>query len=128
MNILIICAAAIVSAILAVTVRRYSAEQSMLICIGSAALILLSLVRETAENIALISDLFDQSGIRADYILILLKTLGICFLTEFSCDTATQAGMLSLSTAVLSAGKVLVLVTALPLFTEIFSVISQLAG
>lgn len=126
MNILSIGAVGIVAAALVLTVRRYSSEQAMLISVGAGVLILLFVIKEVIGNIGAVSDMLASAGIRTEYIVILLKSLGICFVTEFACDTVTDAGMTSLSSNILLAGKILVLVTALPLFQDIFSTVSSL--
>ena len=94
--------------------------------IGAGALILLSVIRETVSAFSSVSSLLYNSKINPEYIVILLKTLGICFLTEFSCDAVTEAGMLSLSSNILLSGKIMVLITALPLFSELFSTVTAL--
>ena len=126
MNILSICAVAVVCVALILTVRRYSAEQAMLISVAAGVIILLCVIKEVIESVNVISDMLSSAGIKAEYIVILMKSLGICFVTEFTCDTVSEAGMSSLSSNVLLAGKVLVLVTALPLFQDIFATVTSL--
>ena len=126
MNIVSVCIVGVVSAALALMVRRYSPEQALFLSIGAGALILLSVIRETVSAFSSVSSLLYNSNINPEYIVILLKTLGICFLTEFSCDAVTEAGMLSLSSNILLSGKILVLITALPLFTELFTTVTAL--
>lgn len=126
MQILSICAAAIVSVAVILTVKRYSSEQALLISVSAGAVILLFVIKDVLESVNAISDMLASAGIKADYIMILFKTLGICFVTEFTCDTVSEAGLTSLNSAVLLAGKVMVLLTALPLFQDIFSTVTTL--
>ncbi|MBQ3417707.1 MAG: hypothetical protein IJH32_07720 [Ruminococcus sp.] len=126
MNILSVCAVAVVSAALILTVRKYSAEQAIMVSVGAGVVILLCVIKEVLESVSAVSDMLSAAGIKAEYIVILLKSLGICFVTEFTCDTVSEAGMPSLSSNVLLAGKVLVLVTAMPLFQDIFATVTSL--
>ena len=126
MDILFICAVAVITAAAALTIRRYSAEQALLLSVGASAVILLFVLRQVIESVAMISDLLSQSGISENYILILVKSLGICFLTEFSCDAVSESGITSMSSSVLLAGKIMVLIIAMPLFTDIFSTVASL--
>ena len=96
MSILSICGVAVLSVALALTVRRYSAEQAMLLSLGAGVVILLCVIKEVLESVNTISSMLAAAGIKAEYILILLKTLGICFVTEFTCDSVSEAGMASL--------------------------------
>lgn len=75
-----------------------------------------------------VSALLTQSGISNKSVMILLKVMGICFVTEFSCDCVTEAGMASLSTNIALAGKILVLTAALPLLQPLLELIAELTG
>ena len=69
-----------------------------------------------------------SAGIDGGDIILLFKIVGICFVTEFTCDCVSEAGLLSLSTNISFAGKILVLVTSLPMFERVISVIQELSG
>lgn len=128
MNIVSISALAIVSAILAITLRRHNQELSILISIGAAVIILLSVLEYVLSSIDEVTTILTDAGISAEYIVILLKVMGICFLTEFTCDCTKEAGLDSLSGNIALVGKILVLVTALPMFTQVLSVVTTLTG
>lgn len=128
MDILSICAVAIVSAVLSLTLRRHNRELSLIISIGAAIIILLCVIDYILSSIDTVSTILAQANISAENIIILLKAMGICFLTEFTCDCVKEAGLDSLSSNIALAGKVLVLVTALPMFTQILSVVTSLTG
>ena len=57
-----------------------------------------------------------------------MKTLGICFLTQFAVDSCKDAGESALASKVELAGKVTVVVMALPLFQSIASTAVSLVG
>lgn len=128
MNILSICGVAIVSAILTITLKRHNHELSILISIVAAVIILLSVIEYVVGSIDEVSTLLAQAGISTQYVIILFKVMGICFLTEFTCDCTKEAGLDALSGNIALAGKILVLVTVLPMFMEVFSVVTKLSG
>ena len=128
MNILSLCAIAIVSISLALVIKRYNPETALFISIGTGILILLSIINDIVLNIEDISDLLSDAAISKDYITILIKVLGICFLTEFTCDCTKEAGFDSLTNNISLAGKILVLIIAMPLFKEVISVVTTLCG
>ena len=121
-----ICALAVVSAVMALLLRQRSPQTALLISIGAGVVILLTFVRQILLTADDIRTILEAGGIDSDDIMILLKVLGICFLTEFTCDTVTEAGMLSLATNLSFAGKLTVLFTALPLFSELIGLVSSL--
>ena len=100
----------------------------MLLSVAAGAIIILSLLKNLPETISGIQSILSDSGINTTDIAILLKVMGICFVTEFTCDCVTEAGLLSLSTNISFAGKILVLLTSLPLFQNIITVITTLGS
>lgn len=126
MSILTICGAAVVTAVLAVTLRSQSPHSAMLLSIGAGAVMILSLIRSMPDTLSGISTILANGGIDGSDIAILFKVTGICFITEFTCDCVTEAGLLSLSTNISFAGKLLVLLTALPLFENLLNVVVTL--
>lgn len=128
MSILTICGVAVVTAALALMLRSQSPHTAMLLSIASGALIILSLLKDLPPALDSVRSLLSAGGIDTADAVILLKVTGICFVTEFTCDCVTEAGLLSLSTNISFAGKILVLLTALPLFENILRVIDTLGG
>ena len=128
MTIITICGAAIVTAVLAVMLRSQSPHSAMLLSVAAGAIIILSLLKNLPGTLSGIQSVLSDGGIDTSDIAILLKVMGICFVTEFTCDCVTEAGLLSLSTNISFAGKILVLLTSLPLFQNIISVITTLGS
>ncbi|MBE6824009.1 MAG: stage III sporulation protein AD [Ruminococcaceae bacterium] len=128
MNIISICALAIVSAILSLALKRHNSELSILISIGATVIILLSVIEYVLSSIETVSTILAQANINSEYIMILLKVMGVCFITEFTCDCTKEAGLLSLSSNIALAGKIIVLITALPMFENVLSVVTSLSG
>ncbi|MDO4748014.1 MAG: SpoIIIAC/SpoIIIAD family protein [Eubacteriales bacterium] len=127
MSIVSICAVAIVTIVLVITLRRHNQELSILISIGAAVIILLCVIEYVLTCIDSVTTILADANISAENIMILIKVIGICFLTEFTCDCTKEAGLHSLSSNISLAGKVIVLVTAMPLFTNILNVVKSLS-
>ena len=123
-----ICGAAIVTAVLAAMLRSQSPHSAMLLSVAAGSIIILSLLKNLPGTLSGIQSVLADGGIDTADIAILLKVMGICFVTEFTCDCVTEAGLLSLSTNISFAGKILVLLTSLPLFQNIIAVITTLGS
>lgn len=128
MEILSLCAVAILTAVVALLLRRQSPQTALLLSIGAGTLIILSVLKNILLTTESVDTLLSAGGINSDYIVILFKVLGICFLTEFTCDTVTEAGMMSLATNISFAGKVIVLMTTMPMFRDMLSAISAMVN
>ena len=127
-SILSIAGAAIVAAVAALMLRRQNPQTALLISIGAGAVILLSVIRNLILTSGEIERILSAAGVESDHLMIIFKVIGIALLTEFSCDTVTEAGMLSLSTNLSFAGKLLILATALPMVREVVSMITSMVS
>ena len=128
MEVFSVCAVAILSAVIALLLRRQSPQTALLLSIGAGTLIILSVLKNIVLATESVNSLLTAGGINSEYILILFKVVGICFITEFTCDTVTEAGMLSLATNISFAGKVTVLIAALPLFRDVIAAVTALVN
>ena len=113
---------------MALLLRRQSPQTALLLSIGTGTLIILSVLKSILTTVQSVNQLMTVGGIDPSYIVILFKVLGICFITEFTCDTVTEAVMLSLATNISFAGKVTVLAAALPLFRDVIDMISSMVS
>ena len=128
MNIISLCAAAVISSVLAVLLKKQNAEYSLILTVCTASLIFVYLISSVIFAVTNIWEIFEKSQINTFYIEILLKCVGICFITEFTCDCCKDASQSALSSVVLISGRICVLITAFPLFDEFLSLSLDLSG
>lgn len=128
MNVAGIAAIAVLAAVIAAMLRRYHQEYAVFISIAAGAVILFAVFSGVAPVVGRVGTLLSSSGLSADYAVILLKTLGICFLAQFAADACRDAGESALASNVELAGKVAIVVLSLPLFEKIVQTAAQLTG
>ena len=126
MNILTICILAIVAVILILTIKSKNSEIALMIGIACSVIILLDVLSQAVSVINTVNNIIAVSQISTSYIVILLKVIGICLLTEFAVNTCKDAGSQSIASNVSLAGKIIVTVTALPLYTDILNTVLSL--
>lgn len=66
-----------------------------------------------------VNSLLTRAGMPVEYGGILLKSLGICFLCQFSSDACKDAGQSALASKVELAGKLMIVLIALPMIEDI---------
>lgn len=123
MNIVSIGVLAVVAVIVALTLRPKNAEIALMLTVACAVLILLVVLSQAGQIIGTVNSIVAAAQINTGYIAILLKVVGICLLTEFAVNTCRDAGCQSLAGNVSLAGKLVVTVTALPLYTDILNTV-----
>lgn len=128
MNVVGIAGLALCAAVVATMLRRYHQEYAILLSIAAGIVILLELFANIAPALGQIRTLLSSSGLSADYALILLKTLGVCFLAQFAADSCRDAGENALASKVELAGKISIVVLSLPLFEKIAETAVHLIG
>lgn len=128
MNIAALCGIALVTAVACVMLRKYVPEYSIIIEITAGAIIFLVIISEFIPAIREIKSLLYTAKIPVEYGEILFKSMGICFLTQFASDSCKDAGESALSSKIELAGKISVIITALPLFEKIAKTALSLMG
>lgn len=127
-EILLVCSVAVVAFVLSIALKNTHPSISLIIIITTSIIILLYILDYIVDVVDYINLLFKSVNINTEYVTILLKCTGICFLTEFCCDMCKESGCDSLSSQISFAGKVITLVMAIPLFKEVLKISLSLAG
>ncbi len=128
MNITAIAAFAVVAAVLAVMLRQYKPEYSIILSVAAGVLLLMFVVSAAAPIVDKINEIMDKSAAVSQYGGVLIKALGICLISQMACDACTDAGEVSLASKAELAGKIAMVLVALPLFDDILDVVIKLLG
>ena len=71
-------------------------------------------------------EIFEQTGLDDTYLVIALKSLGICYVTQISSDCCRDSGENALASQLELAGKAALLITGLPMFTAAADIVKSL--
>ena len=124
MNLMGIAVLAVIAAIIAVTLRPKNAEVALMLGIAATVTVSLMVLSQTTGIIHTIQTIAAAANISGNYLAILFKAIGICFLTEFAANTCRDAGSQSLAGTVTLAGKIMVTISALPLYADILNAVT----
>ena len=125
-NIFEIAGIGIVSSAVIIILKQYRPEfafSASLICgiiLLLYSVISFSEINETLKEIILIS------GIENEKYEILFRCLGISIVSKIASEACSECGQGSISSKIDLAGKTIILLTAMPLFTEIIEIIRNL--
>ncbi len=121
MNVLGVAAAALVICAIAVLIRQYKPEYSMVISLLAGIVILFAVCSGVLPVLDRLREYAEHAGVSGEYLDVLIKAIGICYLTQFSADSCRDAGESSLAGKVELAGKIAILISALPLLDSVIS-------
>ncbi len=108
--------------------ERYAREQAVMLTIGTAAGVLLLLLTMLEPLLAQMYQLFELAGLPQTYIAVLWKALGICYVTQLAGDVCRDSREEALCSVVHMAGKIALMLQALPLIRALLSMLVEVLG
>lgn len=126
MNIAAIVGAGIIAAAISAVLKRFHGEFGLFVSIAASLLILLSVLVALDPLIGLINELSGQAGADSVCVVVLMKALAVCLITQLAADSCRDSGEGAIASKIELAGKIAVLLTAVPLFESILGVVKEL--
>ncbi len=121
-----VVAVVMVSAIMILLVKKYSPEYAIVVTIVASGTVLMFLVFILKDVFLSVADIFDKTGLDKGIFKLVLKALGLCYLSEFASDVCRDFGQTSLAAKVELAGKISIVVLTFPLIRQILSAVTEL--
>ncbi|MBT9172787.1 MAG: hypothetical protein DDT21_01173 [Syntrophomonadaceae bacterium] len=114
---------ALVAAVLSVILRPDKPVFSMFLGVAAGTVIFLSLLDYLAAVLQLLTEMALRADIPHIYLSTLLKVLGVAYLAEFGARVCEDAGEGVIAAKVEFAGKLLILIMAVPLLEAVLATI-----
>ena len=121
-----IAAVGLICAVLSLAVRSWRPEFSIYISAASGLVLFAKVYSQLEGIISGGSGLFQKSGSAGVYFPVLLKVIGIAYLTDFSAQVCRDAGENGIASKVEMAGKIFIFYAALPVFTSLIRMLQML--
>ena len=121
-----IAAVGLICAVLSLAVRSWRPEFSIYISAASGQVLFAMVYSQLEGIISGVSGLFQKSGSAGVYFPVLLKVIGIAYLTDFSAQVCRDAGEIGMASKVEMAGKIFIFYAALPVFTALIRMLQML--
>ncbi len=126
MDILKIVAIGIFSTIAIMLVKENNKQMAVVMSIATGVLILLLILDELFDVVGAFYDIASSTGIDTTLFSNVIKVIGIGYLTEFAGNICIDAGSKNVADKILLAGKVCIMIIALPILTTLISVIMEI--
>lgn len=126
MDVFAVAIFAIVSCVLSVVIKQYNPEFSLIITILAGTLIFAYILKEFSSVYNQMEYILNLTGQNEENIKLLVKAIGVCFITQLAYDTCNDSGQSAIASKVELTGKLTVLVLALPLFTQLVQLITKI--
>lgn len=119
-----IVAFCIVTVLVAVVLKKYNSIYSVLISVAGCIFVFLMIAEDFFSIVSKVTSLASNFSYTYSYIKLMIKTLGICIITQIVSDMCIDAGEKAMSTIVETGAKVTVIAMMMPLFETLVNIIS----
>ncbi|MDI6602122.1 MAG: stage III sporulation protein AD [Thermoanaerobacteraceae bacterium] len=114
---------AIIAAILVITIKSERPEIAMLISLAAGVSILIFVISKISTVISVFNQLTSRTNIDMIYLNNILKIIGIAYITEFGTQICKDVGEGNLASKVELAGKIFILIEAIPIILALLNVV-----
>jgi stage III sporulation protein AD len=113
-------------AVFAVLLRRERPEMALILALGFGVIVFLMVLNKLGAIITVFEDVTRRAQVDELYLTTLLKILGIAYIAEFGAQVCRDSGEGTVANKIELAGKVLIMILALPIFAAILEAIVRL--
>lgn len=126
MEILQIVFFGITSAILYVILKEIHETFAFLIVMLTGIIIFLAIIQKIGSIFTMLESLGQKANIEGIYLETILKIIGIAYITELGASLTKDADLESVATKIELAGKIFILLLAIPIITAVIEAILSL--
>ncbi|MBE7015665.1 MAG: stage III sporulation protein AD [Ruminococcaceae bacterium] len=123
MNIAGVLGIGLVGAFLAITVRASRPELGLAVGLATGCVIFTIMLPELSSFLAEIESLSKASGVEFSRFAVMIKIIGVAYITQFSAEVIKDSGENAIAKKVEFAGKVMILVMTIPILKELILVV-----
>ena len=121
-----ICAIGIAALIIISIVKTYKPEFTVEVTLCAGMILLYFIIDSLKYGFGFIADIYEDLSYGKEYFPIILKVLGIAYITEFAAAICQDAVEKSIASKVELAGKIAIFFAAIPVFTSLLDLLNSL--
>lgn len=125
-NIFQIVAIGVLGVVLAVLVKNYNASLALLISLATGVIIFLAVLPMLAEAVGFVRHLGEMADGLGAYVSLALRVIGVAYIVEIGASVAADANESAIAAKIDLAGRVIILVMAMPVIVDIVRVVTGL--
>lgn len=126
MDIMRIVMIGIIAAVLAVLLREEKPEIAVVVSVVTGLVIFVFLINKLSSVMSVLKYFAGKANIDVLYFSTILKVIAIAYITEFGAQICRDAGEGSIASKVELAGKVLILVIAIPILAALMDIMIKI--
>lgn len=119
-----VCGICVCASLLCKMVEKHVKEQAVMLGIGVCVFTMLFMLSDIPVIFGKIDKLASEAQIDSDYVTIIFKALGVCYLTQFSADICRDSGEGAIASVAEIFGKIQLVILSMPLFEDLIDSIT----
>lgn len=117
---------ALIAAVLSVLLKNQKPEIALQISIVTGVIIFLMIVFKISAVVTVLENLAKKVNIDTVYLSTILKVIGIAYITSFGAEVCRDAGESAIASKVEFAGKILIMILAVPILMSVLETILRI--
>ncbi len=126
MDIIKIIFVAIVGVIVFSYLKSNNSELAGLSAVACGILLLILTVDYLIDAVEFFKNMASKTGIDANVFKLIIKIVSISYLTDFACSLSLDLGSSVISDKVSFAGRIIIFTLSIPIFSNLFQILSSL--
>jgi len=126
MGIFQIVATGVLSAVLAITIKKQSPEIALIITIAASVLIFMMVMPMLMQAVGVFTNIGALLDGGFQYVSLALRVIGVAYMAELGASVCTDAGESAIAAKIDLGGRVIIMVMAMPVIVDILNVVSVL--
>lgn len=123
MDIIKLIGIGITGAVLSVLLKEYKPVFSVCTGIVTSIFIFLAVLPKIGYVLNVIDTISSRLSLHTEYIKIILRIIGIAYLSHFGAEICRDAGQGAISHKIELAGKIIIIVASVPIFTAVLNLL-----
>lgn len=125
MSIISVCVFGIFTALTVLILKSKNKEIASVLVIAAFVMIFAAFLPTISSLFDTIKEFSEMANVKSEYISVLIKTLGICYIAQFSSDICKENESQSISSQIELSAKLIILLLAMPIYNDIITIIFE---
>lgn len=128
MNVVSVLIIGVIGAFFAVILKQYKPEYALAVTVITTIIITFSAIGWAVPIISEIKGMLDNAKVSYKSLSVLIKSVGICYITQLTSDVCKDTGQVSIASKIELVGRIALCISAIPLYREILSLVETIIG
>ncbi len=114
---------AFVIVVAVMVVKQTKPEMAILVGVAGSIIFFFYIIDLLEQAFGVFTYILDSTGLNSELFVVLLKIIGVGYLTEFSANICNDSGNSAVASKILLAGKLVIFVLAIPIIKSLIDII-----